>query len=118
MSVLSNLLSPTVPLDIPFARDTVKLGYRPDFLTPEVEEIALGFEHIAENEAKSPKVGAMLLNLVEWWDLKEQDTDPDPIPLTLEGLKKVPLEIQNHIIGEIFKASSTGNSTEPNSDAT
>lgn len=131
MPSLKKIMDPAVPVDIPFGAELVRAYYRPQYLTPELEsqfrklnkaanaekEGLSQQEKDALEEQTSEAYRGILVEIVESWDLKYDDEDPAPIPLTKEGISRVPYDILNEILGTIMDQELPNRKTDQDSDA-
>lgn len=127
MPSLKSIMKPSVPVDVPFGAEKIRVYYRPQYLTPAIEEQfrKLNREekenlNASEKDAREAETSeafrGIVIELVESWDLKYEDDDPETIPLTLEGIKRVPYDILGDILSAVMDASLPNPETGPNSE--
>lgn len=104
---LSEAVSPARTIPVPFVNATLQVEYRPMSYTPE----ELDAMQAKALEAKDAKAGVdsmidSMLNLLVGWDLT--DDEDNPIPVTREGLRKVPLNVYTAITQAVAKDQAAG----------
>jgi len=115
MPTLSKILKPDVVLPVVFEegghKEIVTVTYRPQYMTPEFEE-----RMAALPETKQVNRGfvEMFMECVSAWDLKMDEGDKQPIPLTWDGLKGIPYDILGEIIRVIQEDVSPNSPTGTN----
>lgn len=94
--------------------EKVKVVYRPGEISDEM------FEAVAAkaDDDTSSELVRMLLPIMERWDLRADEGDEEPIPITREGLRPVPTPFLRRVLSAIIedtqpdpttkKSSSTG----------
>ena len=60
----------------------------------------------------------LFLKIAESWDLKADDADPEPIPLSVEGLRQVPHDVIAEILAGVLNDNSPTPTAAPLSAAT
>ena len=60
----------------------------------------------------------LFLKIAESWDLKADDADPEPIPLSVEGLRQVPHDVIAEILAGVLNDNSPNPTAAPLSAAT
>ncbi len=108
-ATLAKLTAQRVVLVLPIdendpSSDPVRLVYRPNALTKQYER---EFNEIADGK-EDRMIGAEItihafLLVVQEWDLKWNESDPKPIPLTAEGLDDVPVPLLQYFLREVGK---------------
>jgi hypothetical protein len=106
---LSTVKSERKKLTIPMEDlGDLHLTYIPGMLTPEIEdELQESFEHPGSGRFATDFIS----RLVEEWDLL--DDDDVPIPLTIEGLRPVPIPFLGDVLAAIREDMNPG---EENAD--
>ena len=102
MPSLKSILKPlqTIPIEFdgPDGVETVMVTYRPQYMTPEFEDELRGLSE----EDKSGKVFLQLFcKVVKSWDLKMEETDEEPIPVTVSALRPIAYEILSAIMEKV-----------------
>lgn len=101
--------------------DQVEVHYRPGALTLEVVD---QLEAISRQELQIDVVKVLLEPILEWWDLDDEvlDDEGNPtgefvnLPVTGDGIKKVPLSFLGLILDQINKESRPDPLPEETSD--
>ncbi len=84
--------------------DKIRVVYKPRSLNGELSQ------NILERVEKNPELGQLLVpqatrqfiaNVVVEWDLRADEADSEPIPLTDEGLLTVPIAFLEEIVAAI-----------------
>jgi hypothetical protein len=108
-ATLSSLTNKTATVIVPLDEndpesETLKVTYRPKAYTKAVErKIGALAEGRSENAPFIAAQSAELIKaMVVKWDLTLTEDDPDPIPITDEGLEDVPTEVLSGIFMAIM----------------
>lgn len=115
MPSLKSILKPSETLVVPFGAESVRVTYRPQYLTPEFEE---RLKALNSEEKATEAFLELFTNVIEAWDLKADDNDPAPIPLTKEALRPVPYDILGEIVKKVQEAVVPNPATGPTSEGT
>ena len=102
MASLKDLQQPAAAGVIEVRGVPIQVVYRPEMITPEFEDGLAELSGIESVRRKGEVLFEMLSTAVVSWDLKLNDSDTEPIAITREGLRKVPLMIQADIISEVM----------------
>lgn len=111
---LKSLTSKTSPLLIDFGDgDTINLVYRTYAYDAILEDKVV----IAAREMRRAQaVNETAVAVIESWDFKADAKDKNPIPLTLEALAKVPMQIMEIILEKIREDRSPDPTTGQSSN--
>lgn len=115
MPSLKTILKPMGTLLIPFGAENVSVTYRPQYLTPEFEEKLKG---LSDEDKATEAFLELFCSVIVSWDLKNDDADPTPIPITKEGLRAVPYDILGEVLSKVQEAVVPNPPKEPNSAGT
>lgn len=118
---LSAAVANARPIQVPFADgEILNVVYRPSNATPaDLDALAEQAENAEAEQAKG-KINREVIrrnvesmaDLLVSWDLTEDD-EVTPIPITVEGLSKVPM----HVFNSIMKAVQKDQTVDPEADA-
>lgn len=114
MATLKSILKPNQTVVIPFGDETVAVTYRPQYLTPEFEDQLKSLN--TEEKATEAFLG-LFCGLIVSWDLKLDDADPEPIPITVEALRVVPYDILAEVLNRVQEIVVPNPQTGQTSDA-
>lgn len=101
MPSLNSILKPVETLVVHFGAENVSVTYRPQYLTPEYEEKLKALHN--EDKATEAFLELFCLAVVSW-DLKMNESDTAPIPITKEALRRVPYEILGDVLSKVQEA--------------
>jgi len=111
MPSLKSVMKPLTTVAVEFGAETVKVVYRPQYLTPKFEA---QLKDLNDEEKTTEAFLALFTSLVAGWDLTN-DEFGEVIPLTNESLWEVPYEIMGEIITKVQEDGHPNPTTEPNS---
>lgn len=114
MPLLANILKPLATLAVAFGSETVVVSYRPQYITPEFEE---RIKALNEENRLTEAFLSLFTSVIEGWDLKHNESDPEPIPVTAEALRSIPYDVLGEILNRVQEAVAPNPPTEPTSDA-
>lgn len=101
MPSLKSILKPLETLSIPFGTEFVTVTFRPQYLTPEFEEKLKALN----NDAQATQAFLDLFcSVIQAWDLRDDETDPQPIPVTPSALRPVPYDVLGEILNKVQEA--------------
>lgn len=100
MVSISDLVDDRREISVPFAESSIKVVYRPSAYTAELESKSR--EWWKTESGLHNQWVFMLEKLLIEWDLKMSAKDKEPIPITYEGLSKVPGVILKPIYDAVF----------------
>lgn len=112
MPSLKSILKPMETLVVPFGAENVSVTYRPQYLTPEFEEKLKALN--TEDKATEAFL-ELFCSVIVSWDLKADENDPAPIPITKEALRPVPYDILGDVLNKVQEAVVPNSPKEPNS---
>lgn len=112
MPSLKSILKPMETLVVPFGAENVSVTYRPQYLTPEFEEKLKALN--TEDKATEAFL-ELFCSVIVSWDLKADDNDPTPIPITKDALRPVPYDILGDVLNKVQEAVVPNSPKEPNS---
>lgn len=112
MPTLRSVLKPEETITITIGGERVQVTYRPQFLTPAFEAALKG---LAEEPQASASFRAMFRGLIVSWDLRHEEDDPEPIPVTEEGLHHIPYAVLSDIMAQVQEHISPNVTTGPSS---
>lgn len=112
MPSLKSILKPMETLVVPFGAENVSVTYRPQYLTPEFEEKLKALN--TEDKATEAFL-ELFCSVIVSWDLKADENDPTPIPITTEALRPVPYDILGDVLNKVQEAVVPNSQKEPNS---
>lgn len=95
---ISQILNDSKSLSINVEGETLNVTYKPSALTPDIEE---NFLSNVESKRSGFALAQFLTSILSDWDLVN-DAD-EKYEITLDNLKKLPINLLNTIIGEIFE---------------
>lgn len=113
MPSLKAILKPNQTLSIAFGEEQVNVTYDAQYLTPAFEVTLKG---LSEEKKATESFLKMFITLIKKWDLKADDADPEPIPLTVEGLQDIPFDILGEILTKVQEAVVPNEKTGATSD--
>lgn len=96
---LNAIASKTATTEVPFLGETVRLDYRPALLTRD-RLAALDAENVDEDTAAT-----FLCDVLAGWDLTN---DGEPLPITVEGLGKVPFPLLKEMMKGLVEGTKPG----------
>lgn len=94
---ISQILKDTKSLTIDIDGEKLTLSYRPSSLTPQIEE---QFVESVENKRSGLALAQFLTSILIDWDLV--GSNDEKYDITLDNLKKLPINLLNTLIGAIF----------------
>jgi hypothetical protein len=110
---LNAILQPLQTVEVPFGAETVRVAYRPDYMTPAFEE---RLRALNESERPTETFLELFEGLVAAWDLKREETDAEPIPIRREALREIPYSVLSEVLRRVQEAvvpnPQTGNSSD------
>lgn len=115
MPNLKSILKPMGTLLVPFNDESVSVTYRPQYLTPEFEE---KLKTLNTEEKATEAFLELFCSVVVSWDLKAEEGDAEPIPITKEALRPVPYDILGEVLNRVQEAVVPNPTTESNSEGT
>lgn len=98
MASLAKLTAQRVTIQVPIDDETVSVTYRPRAYSEELEEALRAAQ---DDERGAAMVREAFAAIVESWDLRWDEADPEPIPVTREGLRAVPSEVLGALLAKI-----------------
>lgn len=104
-------MKPLKTLDVVFGAETVKVTYRPQYLTPKFEA---QLKDLNDEDKTTEAFLSLFTSLVHAWDLTD-DESGQVIPITNDALWTVPYEIMGDIITKVQEDGHPNPTTEPNS---
>lgn len=114
MATLKSILKPNQTVTIPFGSETVVVTYRPQYLTPEFED---SLKSLNKEESATEAFLGLFCGLIVSWDLRLEETDPEPIPITTEALRVVPYDILAEVLNRVQEIVVPNPQTGPTFDA-
>lgn len=104
---ISDAVSPARPIVVPFVGATLNVEYRPMSYTPE----QLDKMQAEAAKAKDPKAAVagmvdQMVQLIVSWDLT--DNADQPIPVTTEALRGVPLNVFTEVMRAVGRDQTSG----------
>ena len=107
-------LTNTVPIALGDDKEAVTVTYRTYSYDRSVERV---MREATEKNAPAEGVIAIFLRVIQAWDLRLGPDDPDPLPLTEDGLEVVPTEVLTEIVKQVGEHRNpnppTGNGSRP-----
>lgn len=94
---ISQILNDSKTLAIDIENETLNVTYKPSSLTPDIEE---NFISNVENKRSGYALAQFLNSILVDWDLV--DDAEEKYEISLDNLKKLPINLLNTVIGEIF----------------
>jgi hypothetical protein len=115
MPTLKSILRPFETVAVSFGSENVSVTFRPQYLTPEFEDKLKGLN---EEDKATEAFLSMFISLIDSWDLKLDDEDKSPIPITLKALKSIPYDVLGEILDKVQEAATPKSKKGANSDDT
>jgi|SRR5579875_521047 len=108
---LQDLSKKTATVNVDFDGATCAVVYRPGILTPELlEELTTATTNA--NESLTTRIARQICTLVVSWEIM---TGGEAVPITPEGVRKVPFLVLNRIIRDIMRSMAPGKDSDDDS---
>lgn len=111
MPSLKSIMKPSETIEVSFGSELVNVTFRPQYLTPEFED---NLKNLGSEGKATDAFLELFCSVVESWDVKVDESDPEPIPISKESLRSVPYDILGTIIEKVQEKVSPNSKTEPN----
>lgn len=106
---LNKLRAKTAPVEVDVDGETLKIAYRPSAYTPNFLDNLM---NARDSGKPSDALVASTLELIANWDLKEDEKDKEPIEITEEILRGIPISMIRDISEAIAEDISVPKSTK------
>ncbi|MEQ1761561.1 MAG: hypothetical protein ABL984_00310 [Pyrinomonadaceae bacterium] len=101
MPSLKTILKPMGIIEILFGSEPVKVTYRPQYLTPEFEE---KLKTLNTEDKSTEAFLSLFCSVIVEWDLKLDDADEKPIPITVAALRSIPYDVLGEVLSKVQEA--------------
>jgi len=94
--------------------EKVKVVYRAGEISDELF-VRLSDENESESDENGSELVRLLVPIIERWDLKADESDEDPIPITVRGLRPVPTAFLRRILTAVIEDTQPDPTTKKSS---